>query len=70
MAMSELKNKSVKDLNEEVHNLKQEQMNLRFQKAYGQLESPKRVRIVRKEIARINTCLTMKKREDIKNATT
>ncbi len=35
--------------------LKQEQFNLRFQRATGQLESTSRVRIVRRDIARLKT---------------
>ena len=37
--------------------LKKEQFNLRFQDATGQLEKTARVRQVRRDIARIKTCL-------------
>lgn len=53
--MTDLLKKSEKDLAEELKNLKREQMNLRFQAAYGQLESPARVRQVCRQIARVRT---------------
>ena len=47
-------------LNEEVLKLKKEQFNLRFQRASGQLEKTDRVRVVRRDIARIKTLLGAK----------
>jgi large subunit ribosomal protein L29 len=41
--------------------LKREQFNLRFQRATGQLENTGRVRIVRRDIARIKTIATQKR---------
>ena len=46
---------SADQLNEELAKLKKEQFNLRFQKATGQLEKTARVKIVRRDIARIKT---------------
>ena len=66
--ISDFRKKSAKDLVEDVRSLKQEQMNLRFQKAYGQLESPARIRIVRRQIARIMTLLSEHRRGGVKNA--
>jgi large subunit ribosomal protein L29 len=43
--------------------LKKEQFNLRFQRANGQLENTHRVRVVRKDIARIQTVLTEQRRK-------
>ena len=40
---------------DEVLKLKKEQFNLRFQKATGQLENTTRVRVVRRDIARMQT---------------
>jgi large subunit ribosomal protein L29 len=48
-------------LNEEVLKLKKEQFNLRFQKATGQLENTARVRVVRRDIARIKTIAAQKR---------
>ena len=47
-------------LTDELLALKKEQFNLRFQTASGQLEKTDRVRVVRKDIARIKTILTQK----------
>ncbi len=43
------------ELTEAVGQLKKERFNLRFQKASGQLESTGRIRVVRRDIARIKT---------------
>ena len=42
-------------LKDELLKLKKEQFNLRFQKATGQLENTTRVRVVRRDIARLKT---------------
>lgn len=60
MNATELRNKSVDELKEELTNLRQEQFNLRMQRGAGQLANPARFGIVRKEIARIKTVLTEK----------
>ena len=48
-------------LSDELMKLKKEQFNLRFQRATGQLENTGRVRIVRRDIARIKTVATQKR---------
>jgi large subunit ribosomal protein L29 len=53
--VSELTAMSVDQLQEELVRLKKEQFNLRFQRATGQLENTARVRVVRRDIARIRT---------------
>jgi large subunit ribosomal protein L29 len=57
MKASELRAKTHDVLKGELVSLKKEAFNLRFQKASGQLESPARIREVRREIARIQTVL-------------
>jgi large subunit ribosomal protein L29 len=42
-------------IDDEVLKLKKEQFNLRFQRASGQLENTARIRIIRRDIARIKT---------------
>ncbi|TDR87992.1 50S ribosomal protein L29 [Enterovirga rhinocerotis] len=42
-------------LQDELLSLKKEQFNLRFQRATGQLENTSRIRVVRRDIARIKT---------------
>ncbi len=53
--LSNLKTMSDDQLDQEVLNLKKEQFNLRFQRATGQLENTSRVRVVRRDIARVKT---------------
>ena len=53
--VSDLSALSVDQLQEELVRLKKEQFNLRFQRATGQLENTARVRVVRRDIARIRT---------------
>ena len=48
-------------LSDELMKLKREQFNLRFQRATGQLENTGRVRIVRRDIARIKTVAAQKR---------
>jgi large subunit ribosomal protein L29 len=49
------------ELGDQLTKLKKEQFNLRFQRANGQLENTGRVRVVRKEIARLETVMTEKR---------
>src|SRR3546814_16735938 len=53
--IDDLKAKTDDQLDEELGNLKREAFNLRFQAATNQLEKPSRVRVVRRDIARIKT---------------
>jgi large subunit ribosomal protein L29 len=48
-------------LTDELLKLKKEQFNLRFQRATGQLENTSRVRVVRRDIARIKTIAAQKR---------
>jgi len=55
MKASELRNLSAKDLATRLDDAKQEAFNLRFQQASGQLEDTNRLKILRRDIARILT---------------
>lgn len=55
MKNEEIKSLNASQLKDELMNLRKEQMNLRFQKATGQLENPNRWREVRKLIAKLKT---------------
>ena len=55
MKAKDLRTKKRADLTDELVKLRKEQFNLRFQKATGQLEKTSRVRVVRRDIAKINT---------------
>jgi large subunit ribosomal protein L29 len=52
---SDLRAMTLDQLDDELLKLKKEQFNLRFQRATGQLENTSRVRVVRRDIARIKT---------------
>ena len=52
---------TVDQIDDEVMKLKKEQFNLRFQRATGQLENTSRVRVVRRDIARILTIARQKR---------
>ena len=52
---------TVDQLDDELTKLKKEQFNLRFQRASGQLENTSRVRVVRRDIARIMTIARQKR---------
>jgi large subunit ribosomal protein L29 len=53
--LSDLRVMTEDQLNDEALKLKKEQFNLRFQKASGQLQDTARVRVVRRDIARVRT---------------
>ena len=55
MKAADVRAMTLDQLDDEVLKLKKEQFNLRFQRATGQLENTGRVRIVRRDIARIET---------------
>ena len=58
--------KSADELGTQLQNLKKEQFNLRFQRANGQVENTGRIRILRRDIARIETVLTEQRRAAVK----
>lgn len=60
MKASELREKSVDDLNSELLALLREQFNLRMQNGSGQLSRPHQMKEVRRGIARIKTLLNEK----------
>jgi len=60
MKASELREKSVEELNQELLGLRKEQFNLRLKKSTGQLNQAHLLNQVKKDIARIKTVLTQK----------
>lgn len=71
MLVAELKIKTEKELSEELVRLKRELLNLRFQKASGEVGNPVRSRGIRKDIARVFTVLNEMKKQNnmvVKNA--
>jgi large subunit ribosomal protein L29 len=61
--LSDFKAMSDDQLSDELLKLKKEQFNLRFQRATGQLENTSRVRVVRREVARVKTVAAQKRRD-------
>ena len=59
--LSDIKAMTPDQLGDEVVKLKKEQFNLRFQRATGQLENSSRVRVVRRDIARVKTIAAQKR---------
>ena len=60
--ISDFRDRSADQLDDELGKLKKEQFNLRFQRASGQLENTARFRVVRHDIARIMTVLSQRSR--------
>jgi large subunit ribosomal protein L29 len=60
MKATELREKSVEELNAELIALLKAQFNLRMQHSTGQLEKTDEIRTVRRSIARVKTILTQK----------
>ncbi len=63
MTAAELRTQTDDQLRAKLLELKKEQFNLRFQKATGQLESTRRIREVRRDIARLLTVLNERRRK-------
>jgi large subunit ribosomal protein L29 len=61
MELKELRQKSEKELNEHLGELRREQFNLRMQKGSGQLTQTHQFGRVRREIAQVKTLLGSKK---------
>jgi large subunit ribosomal protein L29 len=59
--LSDIRVMTEDQLNDEALKLKKEQFNLRFQKASGQLQDTARVRVVRRDIARVMTIAAQKR---------
>ena len=59
MKMSDVRALSKDQITDEVLKLRKEQLNLRFQKASGQLEKTNRIRQIRRDIARLKTQATV-----------
>jgi len=63
MKAEDLRGKTVDELADNLNDLAKEAFNLRFQQASGQLENTARVRVVRRDIARIKTILNQRASE-------
>ena len=61
MKIKDFKQLSLEELARREAELRQEMMNLRIQKASGQLDNPARITLVRKAIARILTLVSQRR---------
>jgi large subunit ribosomal protein L29 len=61
MKIADVRQMTADEIEDKLLELKKEQFNLRFQKATGQLEGTSRVRVVRRDIARLKTAATEKR---------
>lgn len=59
---------SLDQLDDQLVKLKKEQFNLRFQRASGQLENTARIRLIRRDIARVKTAARVKRAGSAKKA--
>ena len=66
MNAKELNGKTPDQLKDQLVALKKEAVNLRFQQATGQLENTARMRVVRRDVARVKTVLNQKAAEAAK----
>jgi large subunit ribosomal protein L29 len=57
MKTAELRSKSADELKQQLLDLRKEQFNFRFQKSTGKIEDTSRIRVVRRDIAKIKTLL-------------
>ena len=63
MKANEIKDMTADELNSKLAELTQELFNLRFQHAVNQLENPKRLQAVKKDIARVKTFIRKQESE-------
>ncbi|HXE02969.1 MAG TPA: 50S ribosomal protein L29 [Hyphomicrobium sp.] len=63
---SDFKDLSLDQLDDQLLKLKKEQFNLRFQRASGQLENTARIRLIRRDIARVKTVASVKRAGSVK----
>jgi len=67
MKTSEMRDLNLEEMHRKVSDLKEELFNLRFQHEIGQLENPQRMKLTKREIARLKTIIgevTINQQED------
>ena len=66
MKMKEITELSTDELLTKRRDLRQERLHLRLQQQSGQLEQPSRLRLLRRDIARLETILTQRNKQSEK----
>lgn len=64
--MSEIKDLTAVELTAKSRDLRQEMFNLRLQQASSQLEKPSRLRLLRKDVARLETQISQLRHKAVK----
>ncbi|MEO6335759.1 MAG: 50S ribosomal protein L29 [Verrucomicrobiota bacterium] len=64
--MSEIKDLTGVELTAKSRDLRQEMFNLRLQQASSQLEKPSRLRLLRKDVARLETRISQLRKKAVK----
>ena len=64
----DFRSRSADELGDQLASMKKEQFNLRFQRANGQAENTGRIRVLRRDIARIETVLNEQRRDQRRKA--
>jgi len=67
MKMKEITELSMDELLTKRRDLRQESLHLRLQQQSGQLEQPSRLRLLRRDIARLETVLSQRSKQTAKN---
>jgi large subunit ribosomal protein L29 len=67
MKMNEITELSTDELLTKRRDLRQESLHLRLQQQSGQLEQPSRLRLLRRDIARLETVLTQRAKQTAAN---
>ena len=65
MKANEIRDKSVDELTKTLGDLEEQLFKLRFQKSTGQIEDPTKIRVVRKDIARVLTVMNERKAQEV-----
>lgn len=64
MNAAELREQSADELAQTLDGLEEQLFKLRFQRSTGQIDDPNKIRQVRKEIARVKTVMTERRRQE------
>ena len=68
MKIGDIRQKTATELQDELNNLRREQMNLRFRQASGDLKNTGRVQTIRRAIAKVKTVMTERRQKaDVKS---
>lgn len=68
MEAVDIRNLADAEIRQKIHDAEEELFNLRFQSRTGRLDNPKRVRLLKKDIARMKTVLREKELQKVVTA--